>query len=296
MDGFLNLLKPPGMTSSDAVVTVRRSLPGKEKVGHAGTLDPEAAGVLPIMIGKASRLFDLLADKQKTYIAEIALGAATDTQDAQGVVVSRGEWNGDFAALEAALPRFTGTIEQLPPAYSAIKTGGVAAYKLARAGVETALKPRPAQIDALELLETTGPDSALLRIRCGRGVYIRTLCHDIGAHLGCGAHMRFLLRAQSGPFTLENAVTLEEWLAAGASEKAALLAPMDLPLAQLPAARLPETAERVCRDGKALTKFLSLDEGATSGGTVRVYCGERFAGLARWNENENALRFFAMLL
>ena len=277
MNGFLNLLKPPGMTSSDAVVMVRRSLPGKEKVGHAGTLDPEAAGVLPVMIGKASRLFDLLADKEKTYIAEIALGAATDTQDAQGAVVSRGEWNGDFSALRAALPRFTGLIEQIPPAYSAIKTGGVAAYKLARAGAEMALKPRAARIDLLELLEPTGPDSALLRIACGRGVYIRTLCHDIGAILGCGAHMRFLLRAQSGPFTLENAVTPEEWLAA--EDKSA-----------------PVAAERACRDGKALTKFLSLDEGARGGGPVRVYCGPQFAGLAKWNAEEDALRFFAMLL
>ena len=294
MNGFLTLLKPPGMTSSDAVVMVRRSLPGKEKVGHAGTLDPEAAGVLPVMIGKASRLFDLLADKEKTYIAEIALGAATDTQDAQGAVVSRGEWNGDFSALRAALPRFTGLIEQVPPAYSAIKTGGVAAYKLARAGAEMALKPRAARIASLELLEPTGPDSALLRIACGRGVYIRTLCHDIGAILGCGAHMRFLLRAQSGPFTLENAVTPEEWLAA--EEKSALLTPMDAPLAALPAARLPVAAERACRDGKALTKFLSLDEGARDGGPVRVYCGPQFAGLAKWNAEEDALRFFAMLL
>ena len=246
------------------------------------------------MIGKASRLFDLLADKEKTYIAEIALGAATDTQDAQGAVVSRGEWNGDFSALRAALPRFTGLIEQIPPAYSAIKTGGVAAYKLARAGAEMALKPRAARIDSLELLEPTGPDSALLRIACGRGVYIRTLCHNIGAILGCGAHMRFLLRAQSGPFTLENAVTPEEWLAA--EDKSALLTPMDAPLAALPAARLPVAAERACRDGKALTKFLSLDEGARDGGPVRVYCGPQFAGLAKWNAEEDALRFFAMLL
>ena len=157
-----------------------------------------------------------------------------------------------------------------------------------------ALKPRAARIDSLELLEPTGPDSALLRIACGRGVYIRTLCHDIGAILGCGAHMRFLLRAQSGPFTLENAVTPEEWLAA--EDKSALLTPMDAPLAALPAARLPVAAERACRDGKALTKFLSLDEGARDGGPVRVYCGPQFAGLAKWNAEEDALRFFAMLL
>lgn len=292
MNGFLNLLKPPGMTSSDAVVQIRRTLPGREKVGHAGTLDPEAAGVLPIMIGKASRLFDLLADKEKEYVAEIALGCATDTQDAQGVVTARGAWRGDWAALEAALPGLTGDIQQIPPAYSAIKKGGVAAYKLARAGEETALAARPAFVRSLELLEKTGEDSALLRVVCGRGVYIRTLCHDLGETLGCHAHMRFLLRSRSGPFALENAVTLEEWLAA--EDKAALLAPLDAPLAALPCARLPESAERACRDGKPLTSFLSIDDGAMGGGPVRVYCGEAFAGLARYTDD--ALRFYAMLL
>ena len=292
MDGFLNLLKPPGMTSSDAVVFVRRSLGVKAKVGHAGTLDPEAAGVLPVMIGKASRLFDLLVNKQKAYIAEIALGCATDTQDAQGAAVAYGHWSGDFDALRAVLPRFTGEIMQIPPAYSAIKTGGVAAYKLARSGDAAPLKARPALIHSLRMIERTGEDSALLHVECGRGVYIRTLCHDIGAALGCGAHLRFLLRTQSGPFTLATSVTLEEWLAC--QQKETLLAPMDAPLDGLPRALLPASAENACRNGQALSSFLSLDAQAQQGGPVRVYCGEKFAGLARWHDG--ALRLYAMLL
>ena len=167
MNGFLNLLKPPGMTSSDAVVAVRRTLAG-EKTGHAGTLDPEAAGVLPIMIGKAARLFDVLADKEKEYIAEICMGCATDTQDAQGTVTHTGAWKGDWQALRDAMPALTGESLQTPPQYSALKVGGKPAYRLARGGETAQLAPRPVRVDAIEFLEATGPDTALLRIACGR--------------------------------------------------------------------------------------------------------------------------------
>lgn len=291
MNGFLNLLKPPGMTSSDAVVRVRRTLQG-EKVGHAGTLDPEAAGVLPIMVGKASRLFDVLTEKQKEYVAEIAFGVSTDTQDAQGTVLEKSDALPARAAVEAALPRLVGDILQVPPAYSALKVGGTPAYALARRGEAAALQARPARVDEIELLEWTGGDGALLRVACGKGVYIRTLCHDIGALVHCPSHMRFLLRTKSGTFWIENSVTLEEWEAA--PDRAALLAPMDLPLAHLPAARVEERYEPLCKNGSALWRFDAEDPAALSGGPVRVYCGERFAGLARYRDG--ALRFQAMLM
>ncbi len=292
MNGFLNLLKPPGMTSSDAVVAIRRTLSG-EKVGHAGTLDPEAAGVLPIMIGKAARLFEWVTEKQKEYIAEIAFGVSTDTQDAQGAVVE--QYSGPYPdenAIRAALPAFVGDILQTPPAYSALKIGGRPAYELARKGEEMALAARPAHVDGIELLEMCGGDSAMLRVRCGKGVYIRTLCHDIGARLGCPAHMRFLLRTQSGPFTVENGVTLEEWLSA--TRRESLLTPMDVPIAHLPMARVHPAYEANIRNGAALTRFEAMDGAARSGEAVRVYCGDRFTGIARWRED--ALRFQAMLL
>lgn len=291
MNGFLNLLKPPGMTSSDAVVAVRRTLRG-EKVGHAGTLDPEVAGVLPIMIGKASRLFDVLVDKEKAYIAEIAFGVETDTQDAQGMVLARSEARPAEAALRAVLPRFEGRIMQVPPAYSALKVGGQSAHALARKGEAPLLAPRPADVFSLTLLEMRPPDGAMLAVHCGRGVYVRTLCHDIGRALGCGAHMRFLLRTQSGPFAIEDSIPLEAWLAA--ADRQALLQPMDMPLAHLPMARVPADMEAQCRNGRPMGRFERLDPQAREGGPVRVYCGDAFAGIAVWRED--ALCFRAMLL
>ena len=291
MNGFLNLLKPPGMTSSDAVVRVRHTLAG-EKVGHAGTLDPEAAGVLPIMVGKASRLFDVLADKEKEYVAEIAFGASTDTQDAQGTVCERSDKLPERAAVEAALPRFIGEILQEPPAYSALKVGGKAAYALARKGKAVALAARPARIDAIEIMEQTGPESLLLRVACGKGVYIRTLCHDIGRAVRCPAHLRFLLRTKSGAFHIDQAITLEEWM--GAADRGALLMPLDAPLAHLPLARMHAGRRVNMRNGLSMTVFEEIDGAAREGGPVLVYCGEEFAGLARFSQG--ALRFQAMLL
>lgn len=291
MNGFINLLKPPGMTSSDVVVRVRRTLSG-EKVGHAGTLDPEAAGVLPIMVGKASRLFDVLVDKQKEYVAEIAFGTATDTQDAQGTVIARGGPLPAQAALEAVLPRFVGDIMQTPPAYSALKVGGKAAYALARAGEAPVLAQRPARVDAIELLQMRPPDGALLRIACGKGVYVRTLCHDMGQALACGAHMRFLLRTQSGSFHLKDSITLEAWM--DAENRAALLTPMEAPLLHLPAVHVDASQAARCRNGNVLTRFEAADEAARQGGPTRVYCGGAFAGIGRWTDE--GVRFSAMLM
>lgn len=291
MNGFLNLLKPPGMTSSDAVVRIRRTLKG-EKVGHAGTLDPEAAGVLPIMIGKASRLFDLLVEKRKAYVAEIAFGVTTDTQDAQGTVISRAEGMPTEEALRAVLPQFVGHIEQIPPAYSALKVGGQTAYALARKGEAPVLAARPAYVEGIELLEMMPEGGALLRIDCGKGTYVRTLCHDIGQVLGMGAHMRFLLRTLSGSFSIEESITLEEWQEA--EDRAALLTAMDVPLAHLPIARVEAGMEAVCRNGNPLTRFCELDARVQEGEMARVYCADRFAGVGRWRDG--ALRFQAMLL
>lgn len=292
MNGFLNLLKPPGMTSSDAVVAIRRTLSG-EKVGHAGTLDPEAAGVLPIMIGKASRLFDALVEKEKTYIAEIAFGTETDTQDAQGKPIAQSAVIPSEEALRQALPQFIGHISQIPPAYSALKVAGRAAYALARKGESPMLAPRPAHILRIALLEMRPPDGALLEIVCGKGVYIRTLCHDIGKALGTVAHMRFLLRTHSGAFTADQSVTLEEWLEAGEA-RPELLMPLDRPLSHLPAAYVDGKWEAACRNGTPMRDFVSLDAAAHDGGPVRIYCAQAFAGIGRWHED--ALRFQAMLL
>ncbi|MDD3920327.1 MAG: tRNA pseudouridine(55) synthase TruB [Eubacteriales bacterium] len=247
--GFLNVLKPPGMTSAQVVGKVRYLLSGA-KVGHAGTLDPEAAGVLPLMIGKAARLFDYMQDKEKAYIAEVAFGAATDTQDAQGLVTDTGDHYPDEATLRAALPRFMGNLQQTPPMFSALKRDGKRLYDLARHGETVKLAARPVTVHALTLLGMTQRHGALLAVRCSKGFYVRTLCHDLGAAVGCPAHMRFLLRTQSGVFTLATARTLEELrLAAGKGTLETLLLPMETALQHLPTAEVPPELAKPFRNG-----------------------------------------------
>ena len=209
IEGIVTVLKPPAMSSSDVVVDVRRIFHTK-RVGHLGTLDPEAAGVLPVCVGRAVRLFDYLVDKQKTYLAEIVFGAATDTQDAQGTVTETSDRDVTEDMLDGILPSFRGRIMQTPPVYSALKHNGQKLYDLARAGKEIPDKSREVEIFALERTETTGRNRFLLRIVCSRGTYIRTLCSDIGAALGVPAHMAFLLRTASGMFTLDRAFSIAE--------------------------------------------------------------------------------------
>lgn len=291
MNGFLCVLKPPGMTSSDVVVRVRRKLGGKTKVGHAGTLDPEAAGVLPVMVGKASRLFDYLVEKQKIYIAQLIPGYSTDTQDAHGQIVS-GEGKGaSLSELEAILPSFTGEIGQIPPSFSALKRDGQKLCDLARQGVTLEMEPRPTRIDEIRVMHALEDGSYLIRVCCGRGTYIRTLCHDIGQAMGCGAHMGFLLRTQTGMFTLDDAHTIEEIDAA--EDLSPLLTPMDRPLDHLPTVTIAPEAERFARSGNAL-RLRQIKPIPPQGVSVRLYLGGRFAGIGRMRGEE--MKFDAMLL
>ncbi|MGN0996584.1 MAG: tRNA pseudouridine(55) synthase TruB [Candidatus Ventricola sp.] len=291
MNGFLCVLKPPGMTSSDVVVRVRRQLARGTKVGHAGTLDPEAAGVLPLMVGKASRLFDYLVEKEKTYVAELRPGYATDTQDAHGRIVSGTGERVSRVALEAVLPQFVGEIMQVPPMYSALKRDGQKLCDLARQGIDVALEPRSTQVYAIELLHALPDGGFMLRIRCGRGTYIRTLCHDIGQALGCGAHMGLLLRTQTGMFTLDDAHTIEEIAACG--ELASLAVPMDRPLGHLPRIDIAPQAERLVRNGNVLIRR-QLRGSAPEGKPARLYLNGQFAGIGRLQGDQ--MKFDAMLL
>lgn len=206
--GFINVLKPPGMTSAQVVGRVRRLLQG-EKVGHAGTLDPEAAGVLPLMVGKATRLFDYMQQKQKAYVAEVSFGLSTDTQDAQGEPAEVGNNFPNEEDIRKSLSHFEGTLLQKPPSYSAIKQNGKRLYQLARDGRVIDVPARPVEVHHLRFVGMIHPDGVLLAIQSGKGFYVRTLCHDLGEALGCPAHMRFLLRTQAGVFTLSTAYTLE---------------------------------------------------------------------------------------
>ncbi len=209
IEGIVTVLKPPAMSSSDVVVDVRKIFETK-RVGHLGTLDPEAAGVLPVCVGRAVRLFDYLVDKQKTYLAEIAFGASTDTQDAQGKVTETSDAVVTAEQLDAVLPKLSGTILQTPPMYSALKFNGQKLYDLALSGKEIPDKSREVEIASLKRVGTRGKNRFLIEVTCSRGTYIRTLCHDIGEALQVPAHMAFLLRTASGPFTLDMAYSIAE--------------------------------------------------------------------------------------
>lgn len=294
MEGFLNAYKPTGRTSSDAVVFVRKRLPRGTAVGHGGTLDPEASGVLPVCVGRATRLFDYIVDKQKTYVARLKLGVETDTQDATGQVVETRPVEADADAVRAILPQFTGEIEQVPPMYSALKRDGQRLYKLARRGERVALEPRKCRVDGIAYLGDEGGDIHLLKIDCGKGVYIRTLCHDIGRALGCGGHMLTLERTAAGIFRIEDALPLEEidrLAREGALEDA--LVPLDAPLGHLPAVRVGEAARHAVLNGNPL-KAKWLDGPVPDAEAVRVYLSDAFAGIGR-PLPDGGVKFRAML-
>lgn len=209
--GFLVVDKPVGVTSFSMVALVRR-LTGIKRVGHAGTLDPLASGVLPVAFGQATRLIEYMDDESKEYQAVLLFGVETDTYDAEGTAVAVRDASGvTRAALEAALVSFTGEIEQIPPLYSAIKLAGKPLYRYARegAGAELQLTPRRVRIDAIELLGFEPPEASI-RVRCGKGTYIRSLAHDVGAALGCGAHLAALRRTRSAGFATSDAHTPED--------------------------------------------------------------------------------------
>ncbi len=288
------MLKPPGMSSSDLVTFVKRRLPKGTRVGHGGTLDPDAAGVLPVCIGRATRLFDYIIDKQKEYIAELKLGVATDTQDATGAPVSVSDASHITPDdVRAVLPCFTGTIQQVPPAFSAIKRDGKRMYDLARKGQAVELEAREVQVDAVDYLDTLENGGHMIRIACRKGVYIRTICHDIGQALGVGGHMAFLLRSRAGYFDCGHGVTLEELDEAyknGGFEH--LLTPLDAPLQHIPSVQVSSAHFHAIKNGNPLRP--GWYEGKADG-VVRVYMDGKFAGMGEADEN-GLIRFRAMLM
>ena len=256
INGILNLYKPTGVSSHDMVARVRRILREK-RVGHAGTLDPAAEGVLPVCVGQATRVVEYLSDARKVYCALLGLGLTTDTYDREGVVITkRSVPDFTLADLENVAERFRGKIEQLPPVYSAIKVAGQPLYKAARAGTaaEIDLKPRPIEIFRLDITEWHSPWLKLW-VECSKGTYIRSLAYDIGESLGCGAFMAGLVRVQSGPFHLSQAYRLEEVEAAhqlGRLE-AEILQPLDAVLADWPAWAIDQIAAERIRQGRNLS-------------------------------------------
>ena len=261
-DGIIIMDKPAGWTSMDVCAKLRGILKTK-KVGHAGTLDPMATGVLPVFVGQATRAVSFAESGEKEYVAGLCLGLVTDTQDTEGQVLTQTPVTATAADLLSVLPRFTGEIRQVPPMYSAVKIGGKKLYELARSGKEIQRQSRPVTIHELELAEQVSPTDFILRIRCSKGTYVRTLCHDIGAALGCGGCMYSLRRTRAAGFTLAESHTLEEVQEQGES----LLRPTDSLFRDYPAYHINHPrVDFLCRCGNPLRIREELPEG-----TYRVY-------------------------
>jgi tRNA pseudouridine55 synthase len=252
VDGIFNVNKPAGMTSHD-VVSVVRGFSRLQRVGHAGTLDPMATGVLLVCLGQATRVVEYLSDHDKKYRARVRLGVETDTYDATGTVVAERTVGATREQIETALRDFVGKLSQMPPAYSAIKQQGVPLYKLARQGKPVETEPRAVEIFSIGLVDVALPEIEF-DVHCSKGTYIRSLAHDLGEKLGCGAHLTALTRTASGQFTLGEAHTLDELHAAfedGYAER--FLIPIDEALLQFEAIMLdPAMAKRI-QQGNALT-------------------------------------------
>lgn len=275
LSGFLVLRKPAGFTSHDAVAKLRGILKMR-RIGHAGTLDPMAEGVLVILLGVATRASEYASGAEKEYEAGLQLGVVTDTQDSTGTVLERRPVTAARQDVERAALRFLGRSEQLPPMYSAVQVGGVRLYDLARQGIEVERKSRGITVSQLELLparEGDGPDCYRIRVRCSKGAYIRTLCHDIGQALGCGACMTALTRTRSGDFTLDDAMSFDEIAAAvqdGRIER--LVRPADGLFMNLPAVTVNAEGEKRAVNGAHLARR-HLQTGAVppEGELCRVY-------------------------
>lgn len=260
MDGVLNVLKPAGMTSFDVIAFLRRVY-GQKKIGHGGTLDPLAAGVLPVFLGRAARLIEYAPIHTKTYEAEFLMGFETDTEDVTGKITARGEPLTDIGAWERAAEIFRGSIMQVPSAYSAKQIGGRRAYDLAREGKEVALPARPVEISRLCIREID-PPYLRLSVTCSSGTYVRALGRDLGRAAGCPLTMSFLLRTEMGPFRISEAKTLEEIEAA----PEAACGDLRMILSELP--QLTLTAEEAAGflTGKRLrTRAADAEEAAVCG-------------------------------
>lgn len=269
INGVVNMLKPPGMTSHDAVSFVRHIFRQK-RVGHCGTLDPAAAGVLPVYLGNATRLVEYADQFDKEYRAELLLGVATDTGDDTGTILRQQQFvMPSLTAIQVVVESFRGGYDQIPPMYSALKVNGVKLYELARAGQEVERLPRRIEIPQISLVSVQ-PDSLIIQVTCSKGTYIRTLCEDIGTKLELPATMSFLLRTRVGPFMLENAVTLEE-LAVNPDNH--LLPPEDS-VSQLPACQFDAGDTVHLKQGRKVLAPVLAEDG-TGVNAIRLYDDRR---------------------
>ena len=301
IDGILNVHKEKGFTSHDVVAKLRGILKQK-KIGHTGTLDPDATGVLPVCLGRATKVCEYLTDRSKTYTARVRLGVVTDTQDLTAQVLEEHPVHVTREELERAVTAFTGEIWQTPPMYSAVKVNGKRLYELARKGLEVERKKRRIMVYSCDVSDFKAEDRTFtMEVRCSKGTYIRTLCHDIGERLGCGAAMASLVRTQSGIFSLEGALTLsqiEQEVQNGTLDEAVL--PIDAIFEEYPAVVVSQQGLRFLQNGNALKQeWCGEAAGLEHGETVRMYGPDRsFYALYRYDgkrrEYTNVKMFYNM--
>lgn len=279
-NGVINIYKEKGFTSHD-VVAKMRGICKQKKIGHTGTLDPDAVGVLPVCLGSATKLCDMLTDRDKEYIACLQLGVVTDTQDMSGEILAEKEVVASEEAVTEAIYSFVGDYAQVPPMYSALKVDGKKLYELARQGKEVERKPRPVTIYEIEILNISLPQ-VTMRVACSKGTYIRTLCHDIGTKLGCGGAMVSLQRTRAGQFRMDTAITLS------ALEKLRdednineVLIPVDEMFAELAAVHVQEEAVKLLENGNLFSVRYVIERRMYGDGEeVRVYNRDgRFFGI-----------------
>jgi tRNA pseudouridine55 synthase len=287
--GWVVLDKPVGMTSTHAVAVIKRLFAAK-RAGHAGTLDPLASGSLPIALGEATKTVPFVVDSRKAYQFTVRWGEERDTDDAEGRVINASDKRPDADAIRAALPQFTGTIEQVPPRYSAIKIDGERAYDLARDGEHVELAPRAVEIHRLELVDMPDPDHAVLTAECGKGTYVRAVARDLGRILGVFGHVSALRRNRVGPFSELDMIPLEPLeslchrAAAGEGHLADALLPIETALDDIPALAVsPADAARLARGQPAL---LRGRDATIFRGMVQVACSGQLVAIAEVERGE----------
>lgn len=295
--GIINVHKEKGFTSHDVVAKLR-GIVRQKKIGHTGTLDPDATGVLPVCLGNATKLCDLLTDKKKEYVAELLLGITTDTQDTSGQILSEKEVLVSECEVREAIATFVGDYQQIPPMYSALKVDGKKLYELAREGKTVERKARPVTFYEIEIVEVDIP-RVKIRVNCSKGTYIRTLCYDIGEKLGCGAAMSSLVRTKSGQFHLEDALTLGE-IQVLQQEQSLLkhVLAVDKVFEKKSAVHILEEYQKIIDNGNSfMEKHIEEEEMWENGQEVRVYNhNHKFYGIYQYCEEEYRFKPVKMFL
>ena len=286
MEGVINVYKEAEWTSGDVVNKLKGVL-HERRIGHGGTLDPDATGVLPILTGRATRLFDYMTAFKKTYLATVVLGKVTDTQDGSGNVIEENEVNVTNENILRLLPEFVGNIKQIPPMYSALHVNGERLYDIARRGESVELEAREVCVEKIELVSPLEDNRFKLRITCGKGTYIRTICHDLGQRAGCGAYMEALVREECAGLNIKNAYKISELQAMMDKGDTAFLTPTAEALEFMPAVTVSADALKRLENGNPIDKKFAdkiID------GFVRIYCGDVFFGIAQLVEDEYRIK------